>query len=169
MDKKLPKVGVRIRTNHGEGVIVNRQILTQIVQIRLDDNELASVVAEDITAVDVPRPPQPEARHERTDGGAGRPRESGRRDAARPQRRPRRDRDQSEQPQRGADRGDEGDGEAPAPQADVATSQPGADAAPKTEQPGEQPPRRGGGRRRRRRRKGGGNGSDSNPPPEGGS
>ena len=70
LDKKLPKVGVRIRTNHGEGVIVNRQILTQIVQIRMDDNELAAVVAEDITAVDVPRPPQPEARRDRRDGGA---------------------------------------------------------------------------------------------------
>ena len=167
LDKKLPKVGVRIRTNHGEGVIVNRQILTQIVQIRLDDNELASVVAEDITAVDVPRPPQPEARHERTDGGAGRPRESGRRDAGRPQRRPIRDRGQSEQPQRGADRGETRAGETTPQETEGAIPEPGADAAPKTERSGEQPPRRG--RRRRRRRRGGGGGSDSTPPPAAGS
>lgn len=54
LDKKLPKVGVRIRTNHGEGVIVNRQILTQLVQIRTDEEKLVTVVAEDIVAVGVP-------------------------------------------------------------------------------------------------------------------
>ena len=57
LDKKLPRKGVRIRTNHGEGVIVNRQVLTQIVQIRMDDNTLVAVVAEDITDVGVPTPP----------------------------------------------------------------------------------------------------------------
>jgi cell fate regulator YaaT (PSP1 superfamily) len=56
LDRQLPKVGVRIRTNHGEGVIVNRQILTQLVQIRTDTGPLVTVVAEDITAVGVPPP-----------------------------------------------------------------------------------------------------------------
>src|SRR3990172_1521197 len=51
LDKKLPRVGVRIRTNHGEGVIVNRQVLTQLVQLRTDGNTMLTVVAEDITEV----------------------------------------------------------------------------------------------------------------------
>jgi len=59
LDKKLPRVGVRIRTNHGEGVVVNRQILTQLVQIRSDADKLLTVVAEDITAVGVPPPVAP--------------------------------------------------------------------------------------------------------------
>lgn len=59
LEKKLPRTGLRIRTNHGEGVIVNRQVLTQIVQIRTDDGKLVSVVAEDITEVGVVAPPQP--------------------------------------------------------------------------------------------------------------
>lgn len=56
LDKQLPRTGVRIRTNHGEGVVVNRQVLTQLVQIRTDSDTLVSVVAEDITAVDVEAP-----------------------------------------------------------------------------------------------------------------
>ncbi len=56
LDKRLPRVGVRIRTNHGEGVVTNRQILTQLVQIRTDNNTLLTVVMEDVTAVDVEAP-----------------------------------------------------------------------------------------------------------------
>ena len=59
LDKKLPRIGVRIRTNHGEGVIVNRQVLTQLVQIRTDGNTMLTVVAEDITEVGVDAPPAP--------------------------------------------------------------------------------------------------------------
>jgi len=54
MDKQLPKIGVRIRTNHGVGLIINRQILTQLVQLKLDNNSIVTVVAEDIIAVNVP-------------------------------------------------------------------------------------------------------------------
>ncbi len=53
LDKQLPRTGVRIRTKHGEGVIINRQILTQLVQFRADDDSLTTVAIEDITAVDV--------------------------------------------------------------------------------------------------------------------
>jgi len=56
--RRLPRTGMRIRTNHGEGVVVNRQILTQLVQIQKDDGTLVTVVIEDITDVDVP-PPAP--------------------------------------------------------------------------------------------------------------
>lgn len=56
LDKLLPRKGIRIRTNHGEGVIINRQILTQLVQIRLDDGTVSTIVSEDITEVNVPPP-----------------------------------------------------------------------------------------------------------------
>lgn len=62
LDKRLPRVGAQVRTNHGEGVVVNRQILTQLLQIRTDDNTLVSVVAEDILAPgEKASPPQAES------------------------------------------------------------------------------------------------------------
>ena len=54
LDKQLPKIGMRIRTNHGIGKVINRQILTQIVQIRKDDDTIVAVVAEDVTELNVP-------------------------------------------------------------------------------------------------------------------
>lgn len=48
LDKLLPRIGKRIETSHGDGVVINRQVLTQLVQIRLDDNSIATVVVEDI-------------------------------------------------------------------------------------------------------------------------
>jgi len=78
LDKKLPRAGLRIRTNHGEGVIVNRQVLTQLVQIRLDDGTLLTVVAEDITEVGVEAPPVP------PEGGTAPPRGPRTRTAPRP-------------------------------------------------------------------------------------
>ena len=68
LDKRLPRNGVRIRTAHGEGVVVNRQILTQLVQIRKDDGTLLTVVIEDVTEVDVP-PPEPGQEAGRTGPG----------------------------------------------------------------------------------------------------
>jgi cell fate regulator YaaT (PSP1 superfamily) len=62
LDRRLPRVGLRIRTNHGEGVVVNRQVLTQLVQIRTDSDTFVTVVAEDITEVGVP--PRPVAAEE---------------------------------------------------------------------------------------------------------
>ncbi|MBI1825358.1 MAG: hypothetical protein HY287_13620 [Planctomycetes bacterium] len=59
LDKQLPRTGIRIRTNHGDGVIVNRQVLTQLVQLRKDDGTLITVVAEDITEVGIAAPPPP--------------------------------------------------------------------------------------------------------------
>ena len=48
LDKKLPKIGRSIRTAHGEGIVVDRQILTQLVQIEMDDSKRITVVVEDI-------------------------------------------------------------------------------------------------------------------------
>lgn len=45
---KLPRIGARIHTAHGDGVVVNRQILTQLVQIETVDERLVTVVVEDI-------------------------------------------------------------------------------------------------------------------------
>lgn len=59
LDKKLPRTGIRIRTNHGDGVVVSRQVLTQLVQIRTMEDKLVTVVAEDILAVGVTAPPIP--------------------------------------------------------------------------------------------------------------
>lgn len=73
LDKSLPRVGVRIRTSHGDGVIINRQVLTQLVQIRMDNDKIVTVVAEDILEVGVkarpvaPAPP-PRERRERASG-----------------------------------------------------------------------------------------------------
>jgi hypothetical protein len=53
LDKRLPRNGIRIRTKHGEGVVVSRQVLTQLVQFRADDDSLTTVSIEDVTAVDV--------------------------------------------------------------------------------------------------------------------
>lgn len=81
LDKKLPKVGVRVATVHGDGVIVNRQILTQLVQIRMDSDQVVTVVAEDITAVGVPkkddRSPADSGRHSGRSGSGQRGGRSG--------------------------------------------------------------------------------------------
>jgi len=84
LDKQLPRTGIRISTNHGDGIVVNRQILTQLVQIRDDAGTLQTVVAEDITAVNVPAPKPGEAPERRGAGTsrakARRPSRSGNRD-----------------------------------------------------------------------------------------
>ncbi|HNQ24002.1 MAG TPA: regulatory iron-sulfur-containing complex subunit RicT [Phycisphaerae bacterium] len=71
LDERLVRQGVRIRTAQGEGVVVARQVLTQIVQIRRDDDTLVAVPAEEILATHVAAParPLPPA----SAGGAGTP------------------------------------------------------------------------------------------------
>lgn len=48
LDKLLPRIGARIHSAEGSGTVVNRQILTQLVQIRMSDDTLATIVVEDI-------------------------------------------------------------------------------------------------------------------------
>ncbi|MFQ5591484.1 MAG: regulatory iron-sulfur-containing complex subunit RicT [Phycisphaerae bacterium] len=48
LESRLPRVGVRIRSEAGEGVVVGRQVLTQLLQIRTDADKLITIVAEDI-------------------------------------------------------------------------------------------------------------------------
>lgn len=82
LERTLPKVGKRVQTPHGDGVVVNRQILTQLVQIETDDRKRITVPIEDVgrpappAAEPVPRqePARPPAMrsdsppHSRTDG-----------------------------------------------------------------------------------------------------
>jgi len=74
LDKQLPRRGVRLLTNHGVGVVVNRQILTQLVQIQQEDGTRITVVAEDILEVNPKpgaQPPRPEKTPERSSEGSG--------------------------------------------------------------------------------------------------
>jgi cell fate regulator YaaT (PSP1 superfamily) len=79
LDRLLPPIGVRISTMHGDGTVVNRQILTQLVQLQQEDGRLITVAIEDVLKGDddprraelaqskpVPAPP-------REPGGGGRP------------------------------------------------------------------------------------------------
>lgn len=51
LDRKLPRINKFIRTAHGDGVVVDRQILTQLVQIRTASDQRITVVVEDVHEV----------------------------------------------------------------------------------------------------------------------
>lgn len=48
LDKKLPKVGARIRTGEGLGTVTDRQILTQLLTVSFDQGEQQTIVIEDV-------------------------------------------------------------------------------------------------------------------------
>jgi hypothetical protein len=169
LEKRLPRTGVRIRTEHGEGVVVNRQILTQLVQIRTDADTVITVVAEDITAVNVPAPPQHDAERSGSPKSTEVQKPAGQTRAAGPFR----------LPKRRAGRRSPGVGKTPAKArptkaraepgeastpAESASSSPEAQADKKTNdvQPSRRRRRR---RGRRRRRPGDSEGSSGGPPP----
>lgn len=52
LDKKLPKLGRFIRTQHGDGTVVDRQILTQLIQLEQEGGRRITVVVEDILPAD---------------------------------------------------------------------------------------------------------------------
>jgi cell fate regulator YaaT (PSP1 superfamily) len=177
LDCKLPKLGVRIRTNHGTGQVIDRQILTQLVKLRCDDERVITVVIEDILETNVPPPapgtaPAADARprgsdRSRSGSDKGRPPHNG----------PQPDRRRGQAPSgEAAPRIEKNDaparGPAPrqesAPEAEPAVLEPQQEThdEPAGQEPGpgippsaspgaEQRPERGrGGRRRRRRRRG---------------
>ncbi len=159
LDKKLPRVGMRIRTAHGIGQIVDRQVLTQLVKIRTDDEKLISVVVEDILETNLPAPnlpPRSENSEEaRPRGRRGRGLES----------RPPRPAPPAGQPPRAA------------PPLEAPEAPPGVPGRPEGQEPGEPPadapqdpqaPRRSRrGRRRRRRGQGRDAGGSPGPTPPG--
>lgn len=156
LNKKLPRNGVRIRTDQGEGVIVNRQILTQLVQIQKDDGSLVTVVIEDVTAVDVPKPTQPpkeETKAEAQRGGRRSPETAGRGGAKRRPARPRPERTDASRPPRQTTSDASGE------------SRNGTSAEKSSESDGRKRRRRR--RRRRDNRRGGGPSSPPDAPPGG--
>ncbi|UCD28534.1 MAG: hypothetical protein JSV03_15870, partial [Planctomycetota bacterium] len=54
LDKNLPKNGMRIATATEVGRVIDRQILTQLVRIRTDDERIVTIPIEEILKVDVP-------------------------------------------------------------------------------------------------------------------
>jgi len=50
LDRQLPKIGARVSSPHGDGVVINRQILTQLLQIKREDDSIVSIVAEDVVS-----------------------------------------------------------------------------------------------------------------------
>ncbi|MCH7719529.1 MAG: signal peptidase [Planctomycetes bacterium] len=71
LERSLPKVGKRVQTPHGDGVVVNRQILTQLVQIETDDRKRITVPIEDVGR---PTPPAADSvPRQEPESAAGRP------------------------------------------------------------------------------------------------
>jgi len=163
LDKSLPKNGVRIRTEHGEGVVVNRQVLTQLVQIRTDAGALMSVVVEDILETNVPAPATKPEGTEGTPSPSAEPlADKGRRASAgtRPTRR--RGRPQPAEGSRTPSTPGSDQSRAPGGRSSPGTPPPSSAAgeqAEKNDASGQGPRRRRGKRGRRRRRPGGQNGN----------
>ena len=52
--KRLPRKRTRVKTPHGEGTVVDAQILTQLVSIRADDGNVFAVPVEEIEILQAP-------------------------------------------------------------------------------------------------------------------
>jgi len=58
--KRLPRKRMRVKTSHGEGTVVDTQILTQLVSIRTDDGTVFAVPVEEIEILQQ-QPTQPDS------------------------------------------------------------------------------------------------------------
>ena len=154
LDAKLPKIGEKINTEHGYGTVVNRQVLTQLVQLRpTAGGNAVTVVIEDVMErrlTEFPpeaTPPPPEPRRPRPSSGGRGARERG---GARPSGKPK-----ATDPQREATQ----EPTRPSEGKDVAAgaSQGGTDAKPRRRRRN----------RRRRPRSNGATGGESRPQGEG--
>jgi cell fate regulator YaaT (PSP1 superfamily) len=56
LDAKLPRNGTRVRTATDEGIITERQILTQLLRIQTDDDRQLVVPVEDLLEIGLPDP-----------------------------------------------------------------------------------------------------------------
>ena len=181
---KLPKRGQRIRTEFGVGLVVDRQILTQLVSIKNEDGKVITVPIEEITEFDVPetveptpktpapplkspselqtetapsekRPRRRRRRSGRRDGSSGQSAESG----------------GPQQPQHDSQAQSPGDAAQPPAKTAPENAPPVGDAKPdppkRTTDSQAQPPKRG--KRRRRRRRGPRRPGEDNPPSNPGS
>ncbi len=60
LDKRLPQIGSKVRTAHGDGVVIDRQILTQLLHVERTDGSRVTVVVEDVLERDLRElPPAP--------------------------------------------------------------------------------------------------------------
>ena len=57
--KKLPRLNSRVRTDYGEGTVIDRQILTQLLMLELDDQRHIAVPIEEVLEFDLPPRPRP--------------------------------------------------------------------------------------------------------------
>jgi cell fate regulator YaaT (PSP1 superfamily) len=57
LDRRLPPMGTWVHTAHGDGEVVNRQILTQLVQIRTKEQGTMTVCIEDVLPPEAPGAP----------------------------------------------------------------------------------------------------------------
>jgi cell fate regulator YaaT (PSP1 superfamily) len=55
--RRLPRIGSRVGTELGEGTVQDRQVLTQLVLVRTDDDRAFTIPVEEIKAFDLPPPP----------------------------------------------------------------------------------------------------------------
>lgn len=74
LNKRLPRLGRRIRTASEEGVVIDRQVLTQLLKLRRDDGVIVTVCEEDVIERDMPHPtvPSPAANESAANGSANR-------------------------------------------------------------------------------------------------
>lgn len=148
LDRKLPRIGKRVETGFGPAVVVDRQILTQLVLVRTEDQQEYAIPIEELNGGAKSPATRPEPPPEPAEPPAEEPQRSGRRKPRRSRSRKRPDgaAPQGEQP--GADGSQPGAPDGP------------ADSSGKPEQREGGAPRR---RRRRRRRGGGPRRGDSGP------
>jgi cell fate regulator YaaT (PSP1 superfamily) len=74
LSRRLPRVGSRIDTEFGPATVVDRQVLTQLVSARKDDDRVIVIPVEEIKAFDLPPlPPQPPPQLAASGGQAARP------------------------------------------------------------------------------------------------
>jgi len=55
LSKNLPKRKARVKTEHGEGIVINTQVLTQLISIRKDDGSVFAIPAEEVTVIPTPQ------------------------------------------------------------------------------------------------------------------
>jgi cell fate regulator YaaT (PSP1 superfamily) len=66
--KRLPRKRTRVKTAHGEGIVVDAQILTQLVSIKADDGTVFAVPVEEIEIIQMPQQgPVPDRQSEPVD------------------------------------------------------------------------------------------------------
>lgn len=86
LDRKLPRHGARVQTEHGAGMVVGRQILTQLLQIRTEEGGMFSIPVEELNKKPTPvasKRPEPPVAKPSGEKSADRP---PRRDRQRPRR-----------------------------------------------------------------------------------